>query len=304
MKLSIIIPCFNSSQNINSLLDSIDSNVCNYNLHSDVEVIAIDDGSFDDTFSILREKSKSLKYLKVFSFDNAGAAITRERGIDLSCGQYIFFCDSDDIITSDFFSFFKYAYGNDIIYFSSDIVDKDHNDKVIYKKVSFDTDQYFYSGHSLLHFLLAKGQWTAAVWTYIFKREILTSSQAKFTNRKAHEDHLFTLSILLNSKKIFCVKDVFYKQIITPGSLTSRISFDYVLERYSAFKEARLFINNQVPRETKFLYDKWSYYSIFRLVKSIDSCIFRKIYLLAYFFISDPGFFFRFFIYKLSERKD
>ena len=93
-RISIIIPVYNSAKYLRKCLDSVFSQTYN-----DYEVIAINDGSADNSLGILNEYAKQHKNLKIIdNVINLGAGISRNRGIELATGDYVMFVDSDDYI--------------------------------------------------------------------------------------------------------------------------------------------------------------------------------------------------------------
>ena len=88
MLFSIIIPTFNRAQFIRATLNSVRAQE-----FKDYEVIAVDDGSTDETISILR----GCPWIRVFQQDHKGPGVARNYGVGQASGEYIAFLDSDDI---------------------------------------------------------------------------------------------------------------------------------------------------------------------------------------------------------------
>ncbi|WP_254565640.1 glycosyltransferase family A protein [Oscillatoria sp. HE19RPO] len=93
-KISIIIPAYNAEKTIIETWESIQNQT-----YYDWEVIAVDDGSTDNTLTVL--KTIDDPRLKVFSYPNAGVSIARNRGLAEATGDYIAFLDADDLWTPD-----------------------------------------------------------------------------------------------------------------------------------------------------------------------------------------------------------
>lgn len=89
MKLSIIIPMYNSELYIEKCVNS----VLRQNME-DYEVIVVDDGSSDNSMAIL-SKIQSLR-LHIYSKPNGGQSSARNLGLNKAKGEYVFFIDSDD----------------------------------------------------------------------------------------------------------------------------------------------------------------------------------------------------------------
>lgn len=95
--VSVIIPVWNAEKSIERLIQNLSDQT-----YQNLEIIAIDDGSSDNSLRTLRELAKKDSRLKVFHQDNAGVSATRNRGIELATGKYLVFIDSDDEIAPEY----------------------------------------------------------------------------------------------------------------------------------------------------------------------------------------------------------
>ena len=94
-KISIIVPCFNCERYLSYSLDSI----LNQSFF-DTEVIIIDDCSTDNTRNIINGYKDS-RIIIMRNQYNSGPATTRNRGMKIAKGEYIAFCDGDDLWEKD-----------------------------------------------------------------------------------------------------------------------------------------------------------------------------------------------------------
>ena len=93
-KISVIIPTYNAEATILETLQSLGQQTL-----ADFEILVINDGSTDRTLEVL--KGFCDKRLRVFSFENAGATVARNRGIARAGGEFIAFLDADDLWSAD-----------------------------------------------------------------------------------------------------------------------------------------------------------------------------------------------------------
>ena len=113
LKLSVIVPIYNSERYLEKAIKSILSQT----LH-DIEIICVDDGSSDNSINILERLAKTDERLVVLKKENGGQSSARNAALDIAKGQYIGFVDSDDTIPSDYFeTLYSYA-----VNFDADIV--------------------------------------------------------------------------------------------------------------------------------------------------------------------------------------
>lgn len=96
MRFSIIIPVYNSAIYLCKSLDSICKQI-----HSDFEVICINDGSTDNSLEILELYQQKFPFVQVCSQKNAGPSAARNKGLSRARGEYVLFCDSDDWFEHD-----------------------------------------------------------------------------------------------------------------------------------------------------------------------------------------------------------
>lgn len=99
-KVSILTPCYNSERFIERLLNSVLNQT-----YDNIEFIIINDGSTDDTVSVLekyKEKFQNKKYTyKIISQENAGQASAINNGLKYVTGKYLVWPDSDDFYEND-----------------------------------------------------------------------------------------------------------------------------------------------------------------------------------------------------------
>ena len=94
-KVSIIVPVYNAEKYLEKCISSI----ANQTLE-DIEILAINDGSKDNSLNVL--DNLSIKYkdkIRVFDQPNGGAGSARNVGIDNAQGEFIKFVDADDYLS-------------------------------------------------------------------------------------------------------------------------------------------------------------------------------------------------------------
>lgn len=92
---SIIVPVYNSGTFLEACIESIISQS-----YSNWELILVNDGSSDNSPRICDSYALIDARIKVFHNNNNGVSVTRNIGLDIACGKYICFIDSDDVIDS------------------------------------------------------------------------------------------------------------------------------------------------------------------------------------------------------------
>ena len=95
-KISCIVPVYNVEKYLERCIDSILTQT-----FTNFELILVDDGSSDGCPAICEEYAKKDKRVKVIHKENGGLGYARNSGLDIACGEYITFVDSDDYIPNN-----------------------------------------------------------------------------------------------------------------------------------------------------------------------------------------------------------
>lgn len=117
--ISVIVPAYNSEMFIGKCIDSVLEQT-----YSNWELIAVDDGSRDNTFGILKKYAEVDSRIRVIHQENQGPGIARNTGIAEAKGNYVVFIDSDDYIEKDYFLLLS-NHNEDVVFINVRNVDKD-----------------------------------------------------------------------------------------------------------------------------------------------------------------------------------
>lgn len=193
MKLTIIIPAYNSQEYLDKLLE-----VLGKQLPTNCEVIVIDDGS--------KIPISVPKWVRLIRKENGGASSARNVGLDNAKGEYIAFIDSDDMVTDDYIERIMDALkdNHDYVYLSWETIGTGWNCKVELKSIE-DTFPSF----------------NLCVWNRIYKRKNIGKIRFNETKLIA-EDAQFIREVKEEGKKAFVEKCIYLYRSDTPDSLTKR----------------------------------------------------------------------------------
>lgn len=95
--VSVIIPVYNPGGALKKCIESLMAQTW-----ENIEIILVNDGSTDGSDSACREFAAADGRIKYVCQENAGVSAARNRGIELACGEYICFVDSDDYVEPDY----------------------------------------------------------------------------------------------------------------------------------------------------------------------------------------------------------
>jgi glycosyltransferase involved in cell wall biosynthesis len=95
-KISVIIPVFNAEKYLEKCVQSVIDQML-----TDIEIIIVNDGSSDDSLSILKKFAQYDSRVKVISQENKGVSAARNKGLEIASGDWIAFADADDWLECD-----------------------------------------------------------------------------------------------------------------------------------------------------------------------------------------------------------
>ena len=187
--ISIIVPIYNASKYLKKCLDSLVNQT-----KKELEFILINDGSTDDSESIIKSYNDSR--IKYFKRSNHGIGKTRNFGISKSTGKYIMFLDSDDYLEVNACEVLYKKIDKEML----DLVVCDfyrvvNDSKIIEKIASFKNTSLKDNPNLLLNVNLAP-------WNKIYRSDLIKDNKIKFIEDLKYEDAPFVALSLLKSKKI------------------------------------------------------------------------------------------------------
>ncbi|OXX83612.1 glycosyltransferase [Paraclostridium benzoelyticum] len=243
-KVSIIIPVYN----VEAYLEQSIESAINQTLDS-IEIIAINDGSTDQSLEILKGYESKYDFIKVINQKNKGVSAARNTGIQHARGEYIYFLDSDDYIGLDTM---KYCYdlakkeNLDILTFDADVFFENttidvvkniyNREKLLKSYVMNGNEFYFYSWNN-------RG-YRVPVWLNFYNTEFLLSNKLSFYEGIIHEDELHSLkSFILAERVMYVPKKFFYRRIRKNSIMTTKLSEKNFIGIYTVAKESYNFYN-------------------------------------------------------------
>ena len=114
IKLSVLVPTYNSSNTIERLIHSLSNQI-----FKDFEIVFIDDNSTDNTVDLILKalENSNIPSQLIVNETNKGPGYSRNRGLEKANGDYIVFIDSDDIVREDHLStFYENIKGHDSVF--------------------------------------------------------------------------------------------------------------------------------------------------------------------------------------------
>lgn len=211
LKVSVIIPVYNAQKYLRECLDS----VANQTLEN-IEIICINDGSTDNSLSILDEYAQKDNRFIILSKENGGSAAARNVGLSKAKGEYIYFVDNDDMIEEDALEIYTKVADRDVL----DVVYSNPNwicesDDMVdpYSRTKDPTSEQIkiQTGKELLTSLILSSNYYAAPWKRFIRRSFLELIDCKFFEQASpHEDNLFSFRVDIEAGKVAFIKRRLY----------------------------------------------------------------------------------------------
>ncbi|ENR5393570.1 glycosyltransferase family 2 protein [Providencia rettgeri] len=218
IKLSIVVPCYNSEKYIEACLASVLSFMDN-----SVELIIINDGSTDSSENIIHNilhkyDNKNIHYIKR---ENGGLSKARNHGISVASGEYIAFLDADDYFDDNFYQNISPIISHSIY----DIIEFDtvkFEDSEPSKTKIIPTTHY--CGATTidciqdLYPVFKNKKWFA--WSRIYKSDLFKLIGIHYPDRVLYEDMATTPKLYLKSKNIYSINKTLIHYRVNETSIT------------------------------------------------------------------------------------
>ena len=211
LKVSIILPVYNTEKYLPKCLDSIQAQTL-----KEIEIICINDGSTDNSLNILKEYADRDSRFKIISQTNSGQSAARNKGLDFATGKYVGFVDSDDYIEPGMYEkLFKNAtenksdislcsmstytqttgvFNTNVRYFSLNIFPSSFDGKVFNYK---DTDNFLF-------------RICVSPCNKLYKKELIKDNNISFPEGLFFEDNVFFYETFMLAKRISLIRDNLY----------------------------------------------------------------------------------------------
>lgn len=221
--LSVVVPVFNAAHYLPSFLDSLVRQQ-----RQAEEVIVVDDGSTDESLSIIYEY-KDLLPLKVFQQQNTGCSVARNLGMDNAKGKYLMFLDADDILEPTLFDRVldeAESYELDMVLYNANYFFEGRKpDKLIYNE---NKDIGVIEGNIWLKKQLSKNTLLHMVWMHLYRRDFILKNGFRYIPGIFHQDVIWTTEVLLAAKRIKFLADPLYQyrvlqRRLSPEQLDKRL---------------------------------------------------------------------------------
>ena len=181
--VTVIVPVYNVEKYVHKCLNSLNNQTLD-----NLEVLFINDGSTDNSKSIIEQfirENKLNKKFRILSKDNGGLSDARNFGIEYARGKYICFLDSDDYVEPNCYELlFNYAERNNYLVVESGYyLTQENKNKAV--KINDFMDKRSFAAYGKV-----------VAWNKIYKKEIFKDDTLRFIKGLYYEDINFFYKLL------------------------------------------------------------------------------------------------------------
>ena len=216
--VSIIVPVYNAEATISRCIESIINQE-----YRDFELLLIDDGSTDSSGTICDRYAAEDSRIRLIHKENTGVSETRNMALDLACGTYLQFLDSDDWITPNATRLFV----EEAERYHCDMVISDFY-RVVGKRVAHKGDidddcvltQEEFSAHMLQN---PADFYYGVLWNKLYRHDIVEKYHLRMNPEISWcEDFMFNLEYIRHAEVFYALQVPVYYYVKTKGSLASQ----------------------------------------------------------------------------------
>lgn len=214
MKLiTVIIPVYNVKPYLSKCLESVGKQS-----YKNLEIILVDDGSDDGSFSICKEFSKKDSRIKLYHTKNLGLSHARNVGLDHANGEYIVFVDSDDYIHENMIStMMDKAEDADLVICNYKRVLNDTKKEIPQDAKCLKDDSWNYKQFWEHYYLKNLNVFCCVAWNKLYKRKLFKN--IRYPINEIHEDEYIINDIVSRCNKIKIINDVLYYYVQRGNSI-------------------------------------------------------------------------------------
>lgn len=226
-KVSIIIPVYNTEAYVSEAIGSIRQQTL-----TDLEIIAVNDGSTDKSLALLESIATEEPRLKVISQPNCGVSVARNTGLKVAEGEYIYFLDSDDLLENDALEIcYHKCHSEQLDFVFFDALNLNPGNKYSGQNYIHTTrpTEKVWKGTDVLGHLLDTHTFRTPVWLNFISKNYLRQNHLSFYPDIIHEDELFSFELYLYASRVGYIAQTFTQRRLRENSImTARFSYENI----------------------------------------------------------------------------
>ncbi len=209
--VSVIVPVYNAEQYLRRCLNSIITQPI-----QELEIILVDDGSFDNSLDIIREYADRDDRIIVLSQGNKGVAAARNTGLKVAKGEYLLYVDADDWLDTRALEYLLSYMQEDIDIVFCAFDNAEAPEDIVYEKQ--DILEKWDHTRQIHEFILHK-RMSGMLWNKLIRRRL--TKGIEFNERTGYgEDAEFLWKIIQKSRNMIVSNKVLYHHVLEKNSIS------------------------------------------------------------------------------------
>ena len=237
-KVSIIVPVYNMEPFVAQGLSCLTGQT-----YENLEIIVVDDGSTDKSFSAAKKMQEADGRIKLFRQENSGPGPARNFGLAHATGAYVYFADVDDTLVPSAIEIMVNAMERetaDLVVCGFELFDGEQVTKIVYKadgvRLSGQSARKSYLPHCLTNEPL--GIQGGACFK-LFRRNVINCNQIEFPALRRSEDDVFVARYATHMESVYFIKDVLCRFFINNSK---RFRDKYPFDVFETAREATMLL--------------------------------------------------------------
>ena len=263
--VSIIVPCYNVEKYLFNCFYCLDSQT-----YKNIEIIFVDDGSYDRSGLILDNYCKTNNNARVIHKKNGGISSARNAGLDVANGEYIYFYDSDDILNKDIIKNLVKTIENANAQLAISHCKKINDGRrlTLYTNViEFGNKVRTYDSIDALSLMTNSYKIFTSVWNKLYLASVIKENNLRFDETCLFgEDTPFNYNYLKLIRKTAVLNKNLYYYVQRKNSLVHQ---KFKESRLTVFNQYNKIINNELNMLTPYIH-------LMRLYNSVECLYFIK----------------------------
>lgn len=254
--VSVIVPIYNNEKYLPRCIESIIRQA-----YSDIEIILVDDGSTDSSGTICDKYAAKDERISVIHTSNCGVSSARNKGLDAACGEYVYFVDSDDIISRNAIEILVALIGNYDMSFAGHAI-YDTNKRLRTRWEDYSEQPHIWERDEALMLMFdcsalkgykQKYYYIGYCYNKLFRKSILDNFNIRFDEGiHYNEDRLFVVKYISNCNRIISIPKSIYKYFPSKKNIYSKNShmkrdwFESEMTEFDSFNKMISFLEDDV----------------------------------------------------------
>lgn len=223
--VSVIVPIYNVEKYLRRCIDSIINQS-----YSNLEIILVDDGSTDSSPLICDEYAAKDSRIRVIHKENGGQSSARNVAMDIMCGEYVVFVDSDDYVSYNMIEKFidsSLRYNVDVVVADYTIVGNYHKKT----KEQKNEKDYCATGTDIAKAIIRDDYPKNFPWAKLYKSFLFDG--VRFPEGRIYEDTATIYKVIAKSNFVYCLSEsLYFYEMGRPNNTTSELISIKALRSY------------------------------------------------------------------------